>query len=144
MPPVKIAVSLFILLLLGAQALFAFKPPHRYRYWPFLSYPMYNNAHQKDEPVSNFYLVGILKSGEEIPIGQDELKMEFWHYLRGPVRMAQRDDASGLLSTLQPFEHRARVELVAVRLENRPMRLENGKVVTLATVGKTIVLRHPE
>lgn len=137
----KLAVSTVIVFLLGLQTAASFGGLHRYRYWPFLSYPMYNRPHFKDEAVARFSLVGILKDGTERPITPEDLQLDFWRYQRGPVRFAQRDEAHALLSQLQPFEHRARLRLAAVRLENHPITLENGKLTDLPVESKTIVLR---
>lgn len=104
---------------------------------------MYNEAHAKDEPVSNFRLIGVLEGGAERPITEKDLKLDFWRYLRGPVRSAQRGNAHALLSYLQPYEHRARLTFVAVRLENRPVRLVNGHVTPAPTETATLILRHP-
>ena len=138
----KIAVSVFIIAVLGLQAVATVGRLHRFRYWPFLSYPMYNRPHFQGEAVDRFTLVGILADGRERPITPGDLKLDFWRYLRGPVHAVQKDDARGLLAQLQPFEHWSGLRLSAVRLENRPAALENGRVVDRPVELKTIELRR--
>jgi hypothetical protein len=138
----RTAVSAVILLLIGVQIAASFGFLDRFRYWPFLSYPMYNHAHEKGDAVARLSLVGIDADGKEVPIRPEDLKLDFWRYLRGPVRAAQKNDARGLLSYLEHFEHRARTRFVSIRLENRPVALIDGKLTDLPVESSLIVVRE--
>jgi len=139
----KFAINAVIISLLGLQALASFGGLHRFRYWPFLSYPMYNRPHFKGEPVARHSLIGILDDGREIPITPADLKLDFWRYLRGPVRAFEKNEPHSLLAQLQPFEHRKRITIVWVRLENHPVTLVDGRVTDLPVESKTMALRPP-
>jgi hypothetical protein len=138
----RTAVSAVILLLIGVQISASFGFLDRFRYWPFLSYPMYNNPHEKGDAVARLSLVGIDASGKETPIRPEDLKLNFWRYLRGPVRAAQKKEARALLTYLEHFEHRAGVRFVSIRLENRPVALIDGKLTDLPVEASLIPVRE--
>ena len=138
----KLGLSVFVTGLLAFQLIASLGLTHRYRYWPFLSYPMYNNPHREGETVADYLLVGVHADGRETPITAKDLGYDFWRYLRGPVRAALRDEAHALLSYVQAYDQRTGGDLVAIRLENRPVMLVNGRVERAATTSKTIRLRE--
>lgn len=135
-------LSLFIFAVVATQAVASFGGLHPYRYWPFLSYPMYNHAHQAGEAVPEFSLVAIDGAGHEYPLKPEDLNLDFWRTLRGPVRAARKGDTRLVLGYLEPFEHRTGVRVMAVRLENHPTRLVNGRLESAPAETTLLVVRH--
>jgi hypothetical protein len=138
----KALLSAVIIGLIGVQTVASFGGLHRFRYWPFLSYPMYNQVHFRGEPLPRYSLVAIRDDGQETPVTAEDLRLDFWKYLRGPVRAAQHDDARTLLRQFQMYEHRAGCRVMAVRLVNHPVRLENGRLVALPEESQLIRVRN--
>ena len=123
----KIALSFFIVAVVGAQILFAFKPPHRFRYWPFLSYPMYNMPHYAGDTVPVYRLTGILEDGRAVPIGAADLNLKFFQFLHGPVRAILRGDKQALRPYVDDWNRRRGENIATVRLENHAVGLaEDG------------------
>lgn len=139
--PARPLLSLFIAGVITTQFFASFGRLHPFRYWPFLSYPMYNQAHRAGEAVPAFSLVAVDDAGHDHSLTPQDLNLEFWRMLRGPVRAAQRGDVHALLRYLEPFEHRTHVRVTAVRLESHPMRLANGRLESMPAISTLIVVR---
>ena len=135
-------MSIVILAVLALQTAASFGALHPFRYWPFLSYPMYNEAHRAEEAVPNFSLVAIDASGGEHSLSPRDLGLDFWRTLRGPVRAAQRGDAHALIAYLEPYEHRTRLRVSAIRLENHPVTLVHGRLASAPAESTLVVVRH--
>ena len=89
--------------------------------WPFVSYPMYSWPHHYGEMINRYALFGTLESGEEVPITADDLNMNFWEYLWGPVAAVRKNEVNAVLNYLAHDRHLNSRRVVSIRLEDNPL-----------------------
>lgn len=117
----KDSVSAVIIVFLAMQGAVSFASIEKLG-WPFVNYPMYSWAHHFGETVDRYTLVGILEDGTEAPILAEDLHLNFWEYLWGPVEALKKGYPEKLKSFL-PADGRFKGRLLtSVRLENRAVR----------------------
>jgi len=89
--------------------------------WPFVSYPMYSWPHYWGETINRYTLFGTLENGTEVAITADDLNMNFWEYLWGPVEAVRKNKVVSIRNYLTHDRHLNSRVTVTVRLENRPL-----------------------
>ena len=120
-------VSALLLGVLALQAAASFGRLHPTRYWPFLSYPMYNTAHHAGDTIPDYRLVAVFSDGREAPILEEDLHLDFWQFRSGPVEAALQGRRGDLQRDLAGWERARGGRVAAIRVENHPVILrENG------------------
>ncbi len=116
----KRAISGVILIVLGLQGIATFGAIEHLG-WPFVSYPMYSWPHHWGETINRYALFGTLANGTEVPITADDLNMNFWEYLWGPVGAVRKNKVADVQRYLAHDRHLNSRLIVGVRLENRAL-----------------------
>ena len=125
---------------LGLQAFAVFRPVSP-RLWPFLDYPMYNQAHYEGEAVNRYVVFGIFADASEARILPEDLNLDFWKFEYGPVQMLRRGDVEALKPYARFYSAQQNKMLVGLRLENHPITLlDQGVRVAAPQVLKSVSL----
>ena len=135
--------SVVIVTVLLSQGVATFRGIERLG-WPFVSYPMYSWPHRWGETINRYALFGILQDGTEVPVTADDLNMNFWEHLWGPVDAVRKNKLDTLRYYLAHDRHLNNRVVVSVRLENRPLLFtpHGAEELPLKTV-KVIHMDHP-
>ena len=111
------------------------------RLWPILDYPMYSSAHYQGDSIDQYFLYGLLEDGSELPIPKEDLGLNFWKFLRGPVYAIIQDDVKLLNKYVKLYEDLHNQRLIGLRLENQPLILTKQGINPIpAQIVKTIQL----
>ncbi len=123
-------VSLFILLflLLQGYAAFGFFSP---RLWPFLDYPMYRESKHIGDSIDNFFLYGIQSDSTKVAILPEDLGLNFWKFLWGPVRAIRFNDNKEIQKYVSLYQSKRNYKLFGLQLMNNPLILTEEGVVPL-------------
>ena len=93
-----------VIVVLGAQARTLFPPgyPAQNRYWPFLNYPMYSDAHRLGDSIVRHELRAMPcgASAATLTLPFDSLRMEPWVFWNMLDRLAVSSSPRPLLDTL--------------------------------------------
>jgi hypothetical protein len=83
-------ISVLILGVLVAQTVSSFR--RTYKWWPFLSYPMYADAHYENERILVHYsLYAVTSDGKRHYLDPDtDMKIGFWRYLKLSRQLADK------------------------------------------------------
>ncbi len=114
--------------------------------WPFVDYPMYSRAYDKDDPVTRYVLYGCVLDGSPVELTPKELGLGFWKFFRGPVHgvLSEHPNVEVLRRYARIYEQRHGVQLVGFRLENHPIVLsEHGPAVGTPSVLREIRWTEP-
>ena len=95
--------------------------------WPVVDYPMYSVPHFEGEEIPRLAVVGIRDNSEEIDILPQDIGGGYWHFeiFAKAVRHARKEV---IQDVVRMYEARHHVHLVALRVENRPLRWSNAEV----------------
>jgi len=101
------------------------------RSWPIVDYPMYSVPHFQGEEIPRLAVVGIGDNSEEIDVLPEDIG-GYWHFqiFANAVRNANKEVVQDLVRT---YEARHKVRLVALRVEDRPLRWNNVEVQAAPT-----------
>jgi hypothetical protein len=143
----EVVVSVFIAAVLLAQAATL---GDRYlgtkiggrRFWPILSYMMYDDPHYAGETIKAYYpLEGVLKDGRVVEITREDLGLDFWNYLHLGDSLAQNQPAAlNLLVTLYKKSN----QLVELRVKTLPVMVtRQGQAYKAPEILRTIPIRDP-
>ena len=123
-------VSFFILLflLLQGYAAFGFFSP---RLWPFLDYPMYRESKHIGDSIDNFFLYGIQSDSTKVAILPEDLGLNFWKFLWGPVRAIRFNDNKEIQKYVSLYQSKHNSKLIGLKLMNNPLILTEEGVVPL-------------
>ncbi len=135
-------ISLVILAVLLAQGL-ATVGSIEHLGWPFVSYPMYSWPHHFGETIDRYMLFGTLENGAEVPITADDLNMNFWEYLWGPVQAVRKNKVTSVRSYLAHDRHLNSRVVVSVRLEDRPLLFTAHGTDPLPAKTVNVIHMHP-
>jgi hypothetical protein len=97
------------------------------RSWPIVNYPMYSEPHFKGDKIPRLAVVGICRNGDEIDIRPEDIGGGYW-YFQVFARAAKRADEDIMRDMVRMYETRHNVHLSELRVENRPLLWNNGKV----------------
>lgn len=122
----RILVSAVIVTVLFLQTIAGFgllfgpfeRPPYLY---PFLDYPMYTRIVYEGEAVHRYALRGIRSDSSMVAVVHEDLGLDFWLFLRGPVQAALDDDPEGLKPYARLYEERQGERLLAFQLIDAPV-----------------------
>jgi len=126
-----------IAFILGAQAWTIFPPGRapRNRYWPFLDYPMYGNAHHRGDSIvlQDLRAVRCDSPDTAVIIPASALRVQQWRYWTMLDRLAHSPDGEPMLDTLGYLTHSAaQADVCALEVwrqvlvvERRGVRLED-------------------
>lgn len=130
-------VSLFVVVLLGLQAMvgFGLDPgpvrPSPYL-WPILDYPMYARPNYEGDEVVREFVVGVRPDSTLVRIAPegfglgtvtDEDRTPFWLYMDGPVRALYEGDEEQARRYRDAYVRRHGGELIALQLRARPVAI---------------------
>ena len=128
MPDGRAFVSAFIVLGLGLQALTAFGFKFK-RLWPFICYPMYSAPREKNQAVPRYTLIGVTADRKEVELGAGDFMLDEDHFFRGPVDAFRFRRFEILKRYLDLHTRRTGRRYTAVRLVNRPVTIDGGRMV---------------
>ena len=106
--------------------------PEIKRSWPIVGYPMYSGAHFAGEEIPRLAVVGITDNSEEMDVLSEDVGGGYWHFqiFANAVRHSNKEIVQDVVRT---YEARHKVRLVALRVENRPLRWNNVEVQAATT-----------
>lgn len=89
--------------------------------WPFIDYPMYSFPRFEGDEIGRPLLIGIEPDSTEVEIEPDDLGLDFFPYIRGPVRAVRygNREAAELFRVL--YEERQGVRVIGFEIEERPI-----------------------
>ena len=122
-------VSLFILLFLLLQGYAAFG--YYGRLWPFLDYPMYSYSKHIGDSIDNYLLYGIQSDSTQVAILPEDLGLNFWKFLWGPVRAIRFNDNKEIQKYVSLYQSKRNYKLFGLQLMNNPLILTEEGVVPL-------------
>jgi hypothetical protein len=95
--------------------------------WPIVDYPMYSDPHFAGEEIPRLAVVGIGHNAKEIDILPEDIGGGYWHFqiFAKAVRDANK---KVIQDVVQTYETRHKVRLVALRVEDRPLRWNNVEI----------------
>lgn len=119
-------VSLVILGCLALQAIAGSGHPigpfERAPYqWPFLDYPMYSLPRFEGDEIGRPLLVGIEPDSTEVEIEPHDLGLNFFPYIRGPIRAVRYGHHGAAQLYRELYEERQGVRVVGFEIEERPI-----------------------
>jgi hypothetical protein len=135
-------ISLAITLVIGLQAAQTFRilcPPQSLAalsflrvacppaFYPFLDYPLYNQAHYSGEKINQFKVIGILVDNREVPILPEDMGLRFWLFQRF-IDAVNQEKREQIAAYVEMYQSRHDRQITALRLENHPLIL-SGKGV---------------
>ena len=102
------------------------------RSWPFVDYPMYSAAHFAGEEIPRLAVVVITDNSEEIDVLPEDVGGGYWQFqiFANAVRHSNKEV---IQDVVRAYEARHKVHLVALRVENRPLRWNNAEVQAATT-----------
>lgn len=137
------AISLIIIGVLAAQTFSGFRKTQRW--WPFLAYPMYAEAHFEGERIAvNHRIYAVTSDGVRHYLHpENDLKLYFWRH-EGLARGAVQDDFEhnplpGLVKDLYPTVERIEIEdypMVITRDGPAPAPTKIVKTIPRATIDR--------
>jgi len=100
----------------------------RNRLWPFLNYPMYQHAHHPGDLINQYALMGTLDDASIVRIKPEDLGLDYWKFLYGPIAALRTNDVETLPLYVRMYQRRHHRCLVQLRLENYPWLLAKDGV----------------
>ena len=124
-------VSLVIAFIWAAQFVvsvpFSVIAPRIKRSWPIVDYPMYSSAHFAKEEIPRLAVVGITDKSQEMDVLSEDVGGGYWHF-QIFANALEHSNKEVVQDVVRAYEARHKVRLIALRLENRPLRWNNGKI----------------
>lgn len=90
-------------------------------FYPFLDYPMYAKARYEGVKVKQYFLVGVLEDGTEIPITNQELQISRYLFIEELLPKIQQKNLPFIKEYIKIYEQNYKKNIIALRLENHPL-----------------------
>ena len=134
----KAIISLFIILFTGLQAFTSFRvytyiplvfPPASQlnlekvsspQLWPFLTYPMYRNAHYEGDEIVEYEAYAIFKDSTEVNVLPKDVNIGFWRFRWDFVPAIRKNNRSRIKDYVSLIKERYKRKPVGLRLEVHP------------------------
>ena len=89
--------------------------------WPFLTYPMYDRPHYPGEAVHQYHLVGVLAGGRDVEIAPEDLNLNFWEFLWGPLKAMLHNETTAIRQYADFYQDKHWERLHGLRLTDEPV-----------------------
>ncbi len=98
--------------------------------WPFMDYPMYSWPRKEGDTIDRFHLFGILEDSTDVPIRAEDLDLNFWEFLWGPIDAMRKGELASLSTYAQEYQAHHGRRVVGFRLENHAFVMTRTGVKT--------------